>query len=137
MRDLTPPGMTLAIPTVRIARTNRWTGRLVIALASDTADETAGVLLIDKNGGGPTDPDQLLSSGALSTTSGSSGKGVTTVLVPDGVRAVALTTHGATTRAMVRNTVAVLAASYPGLTTATTWYGTNGEAIKRIPAPAQ
>jgi len=137
VHDLTTPGETVIPSSVRVARVSAATGRVVVAIERETAYGTAAALLIDKNGGSPTAVTQLLRAGGVSSTSGSSGKGVTLALVPDNVDTVALTADGRTTRAQVIHNVAILQGDFPGLQTATTWYGANGTTIKHIPAPTR
>jgi hypothetical protein len=136
LRGVTPSGATLIAGSVRVARTTRASGPIVLALVRETADGTAGVLMENVGGGGCcTAPTQLLSSGDLSSESGRSGASETFVLVPDGIRAVALDVRGRTVRANVIGNVAVLSGiGQPGLSTSMTWYGAGGRIVRRVSA---
>jgi hypothetical protein len=137
-RGTTPPGMTLVASSVRIARMSRASGPTVVAIVRDTPGGTADALVVDPNGGGPTPARELLRAGAISSSSSRGRRGETTVLVPDGVRAVALATRGSRSRATVHNNVALFAGADSALaTTAMTWYGARGTVIRRIPATAR
>ena len=53
------------------------------------------------------------------------------------VRAVALTAGHERRRAPVRDNVAILPGTFPGVATATTWYGADGRVIRRIAPPGR
>jgi catechol 2,3-dioxygenase-like lactoylglutathione lyase family enzyme len=136
LRDAAPPGDTLIADSARVARATPASGPIVIALVRETADGSAGVLFQDAHGGGCcTAPSDLLNFGAISSESGQGGASEALVLVPDGVRALALHLRGRTIRANVVGNVAVLSGSgQPDLSTSMTWYGANGQVVRRVPA---
>jgi hypothetical protein len=137
LRDAAPPGDTLIADSVRVARTTSTSGPIVVALVRETANGTSGVLIQDAHGGGCcTAPSNLLSfGGGLSSESGHGSASEALVLVPDGVRAVALRLRGRTTRANVIDNVAVLPGSgQPGFSASMTWYGADGQVVQRVPA---
>ena len=131
------PGTTVVASSVRVARTTKAFGPVVIAVARETTDGTAGIAIGNSHGGGCcTTPGQLLKRGGLmSSTTGQSGAGETLVLVPDGVRSVALHLTGRTVRAKAINNIAVVHAgggASPSLSM--TWYGVDGAVIRQVPA---
>jgi hypothetical protein len=137
VRQVDFPGMTVITSSARVARTGPSSGPIVLALVRELAEGTAAVLVSDRHGASPVDLSQLLRAGGVSSTSGGGGTGRTTVLVPDGVREVALAAGAERRRAPVRDNVAVLPGTFPGPQTATVWYGAGGRVIRRIPAPGR
>ncbi len=137
LKGAAPPGMTLVSPSARVARTTSTAGPVVVAVVRDTADGTAGVLLQDANGGGCcTTPHELLRSAAISTDSSQQGANETLVLVPDGVHTITLHLRGRTISANVIDNIAIVSGSdQHGLSPAMTWYGADGQVLRRIPAP--
>jgi hypothetical protein len=136
LRGAAPPGDTLIADSVRVARTTPTSGLIVVALVRETADGTAGMLVQDAHGGGCcTAPSDLVKFGSISSESGPGGASEALVLVPDGVHAVALHIRGRTTRATVIDNLAVLSGSgQPGLSASMTWYGTDGQVARLVPA---
>jgi hypothetical protein len=136
LRATAPPGDTLIANTVRVARTTPTSGPIVIAVVRETADGSAGVLVQDAHGGSCcTPPSELLHFGAISSESSQGSASEALVLVPDGVRALALHLGRRTIQANVIGNVAVLPGSgQPGLATSMTWYDANGKVLRRIPA---
>ena len=135
LRDAAPPGDTLIADSARVARTTPASGPIVIALVRETADGTAGVLVQDAHGGSCcTTPSELLNFGAISSDSGQGGANEALVLVPDGVRALAVHLLKRTTGKRDGNLAVLSGSGQPGLSTSMTWYDANGQVLRRVSA---
>jgi hypothetical protein len=150
LRQHWSPSQQVFLHYVRRARTLAATGYYVVPVLFTTcnagpADPASEGVILDEvsrrgrpsEAGGPAG--ELRTHGFLLTTGGAGGTSVAD-LVPDGVRAVALTqpadpktgTHGFSIKATVVANVVVFPRDAPSTWSRTIWYGAGGKIIKAL-----